>query len=253
MKNLVSIIIPCYNGEKFIAETLDSVRRQTYTQWECIIMDDGSTDHSAAIVKEYANQDHRFTYLIQNNQGVAIARNTAIKASHGIYILPLDADDLIDPHYIDEAVKVLDSQPEVKVVYCNAEKFGRKKGKWELPDYDFNLLLSRNLIFCSALFRRTDFDKTIGYNPNMSGMEDWDFWLSFLNKDDVVIRLPQTYLFYRTHRVSRNRQAMKQLEQIHQQIYLNHKELYINYIDNPIQVLKDYNKWKKKWFYGLLS
>jgi glycosyltransferase involved in cell wall biosynthesis len=248
MNSLVSIIVPCYNGEKFIVETLESVRNQTYNQWECIVVDDGSTDQSANIIKNYISIDSRFSYIYKNNEGVAIARNTGIKLSRGIYILPLDADDIIAPFYIEEAVRVLDERQEVQVVYCNAEKFGRKKGKWNLPDFDFKLLLSMNLIFCSAMYRREDFDKTRGYNPNMPGMEDWDFWLSLLNEKSVVVKLQSTCFFYRTHKKSRNRIANKNLENIYRQLYQNHKELYTDYIDNPIFVLKEYNKLKKKMF-----
>jgi len=248
MNNLVSVIVPCCNSEKYIAETLDSVRNQTYQQWECIVVDDGSTDRSADIVKNYVSKDSRFFYIRKENEGTAIARNTGIKASRGMYILPLDADDLIAPPYIEEAVRVLDEQPKVKVVYCNAEKFGRKKGKWMLPDFDFKLLLSQNLIFCSALYRRIDFDKTTGYNPNMPGMEDWDFWLSLLHENDVVVRLQPVYFFYRTHKISRNRIANRNIENIYRQLYLNHKDLYVDYIDNPIFLLKAYNKLKKKRF-----
>jgi glycosyltransferase involved in cell wall biosynthesis len=246
MENLTSVIIPCFNGERFIIDTLNSVCKQTYQNWECIIVDDGSTDNSASIIHNYISGDNRFLYLYKENQGTAIARNAGIKASRGTYLLPLDADDLIAPQYIEEAIRVLDERPEVKVVYCNAEKFGRKKGKWDLPDFNFKLLLSMNLIFCSALYRRKDYDISVGYNPNMPGMEDWDFWLGFLKENDVVVRLQPTYFFYRTHKVSRNRMAVKNIEQIHKQLYLNHKELYVDYIDNPIQVLKIYNKYKKR-------
>jgi len=252
MNRLVSIIVPCYNAEKFIAETLDSVLNQTYENWECVIVDDGSTDRSSEIMRQYQNKDSRFKCIFGENKGVATARNTAIAASSGCYILPLDADDLIAPKYIEDAVKVLDERPDVKLVYCNAEKFGRKKEKWKLPDYDFNLLLSENMIFCSALYRRADFDQTSGYNPNMNmGYEDWDFWLCLLQENDVVVKLEPTYFFYRTHKKSRNRTVAKNLENMYKQLYLNHKNLYVDYIDNPIFVLKEYEKLKKKrinWF-----
>ena len=85
-KKLVSIIIPLFNAEKYLVETLNSVVSQTYSNWECIIVDDGSTDFSERIVKEYCKQDERFKYYYQNNSGPSVARNFAFKQSSGDYI-----------------------------------------------------------------------------------------------------------------------------------------------------------------------
>lgn len=104
MQPLVSVIIPCYNKAAFLAEALDSVFMQSYSNWECIIINDGSLDNTQNIAKSYAIKDNRFKYLCQDNQGVSIARNNGIKASSGIFILPLDADDTIEPTYIEKAV-----------------------------------------------------------------------------------------------------------------------------------------------------
>ncbi len=249
MKNLVSIIVPAYNSAAFLAETLDSVLAQSYAEWECVVVDDGSTDATAAVAEEYARRDGRIVLIRQSNQGVAAARNRGIGASHGKYILPLDADDVIAPPYVAEAVAELDSRPGVRVVYCNAEKFGRKKGLWPLPEFDYKLLLSQNLIFCSAMYRRSDYDLTPGYDPCMPGMEDWDFWLSLIHEGDTVVRLAGVYFFYRTHKMSRNRMANRNIENIYRQIYLNHRELYTGYIDNPILVRREWERDRRRFIF----
>ena len=230
LNNKVSIIIPAYNCEDYIAETLDSVLAQTYQDWECIVVNDGSTDNTLSIVKKYASTDNRIKSLSQENQGPSVARNNAIAHSSGEYILPLDADDLIEPTYIEEAVSVFVSIPETKLVYCRADYFGTRKGEWILPQYDYNDLIWENSIFCTAMFRRTDYENTDGYNPNMIyGLEDWDFWLKLLRPEDKVIQINSILFHYRIKTDSRNATLSNQLKEMYNQIYHNHPNLYAPY------------------------
>ena len=108
---IISIVIPCYNQSLYMRETLNCVMEQTLSEWECIIVNDGSTDDTLIIAKEYTKKDKRFYVVDKPNGGLADARNAGIKASHGRYILPLDADDLIDPTYTEKGVKYLEDQP----------------------------------------------------------------------------------------------------------------------------------------------
>lgn len=221
----ISIIVPCYNGEKYLRETLDCLLAQTIEDWECIIVDDGSSDGSLEIMKEYAARDARYKYIEQANRGPAVARNTAIAASCGKYILPLDADDVIAPSYAEKAIDYLETHPNTKLVYCEAEFFGSKKGLWDLPEYDYDGLLLNNCIFCSAVYRRSDYNETKGYNPNMkTKVEDWDFWLSLLSKEDDVYRIPEVLFFYRQHDSSRT--TLDNGERGKLQIRLNHPDIY---------------------------
>lgn len=232
----VSIIIPSYNQEKYLSETLNSVLAQSFKDWECLIVNDGSVDNTEEIAKIYCKKDGRFKYIRQENQGPSVARNNGIKNSVGEFILPLDSDDLISKDYLSEAMKVFAENPKIKLVYCEAEFFGEKKGKWDLPEYSYERLLFENMIFCSAFYRRSDYDKTDGYNGNMKyGFEDWDFWLSFLRRDDAVYRIPKILFYYRIKNNSRDVEANKNenIKKAHKQIYENHKNLYENII-NPI-------------------
>lgn len=133
---MVSIIIPVYNAAPYIADTLESVLQSTYTDIEIVCMDDGSTDKSWSILKQYAEKDKRIRVFHQENAGVCKARNEAIAASHGEYILPIDADDLLLPQFISQAVSVLNSHQEVKVVAPTAEFFGERTGLWRLPTFN---------------------------------------------------------------------------------------------------------------------
>lgn len=194
----VSVIIPCYNDGKYLAETIESVLKSTFDQFEIIIVDDGSTDQSADVGKKYAQADSRITYHYQENAGLSTARNKGIGKASGQYILPLDADDLISKDYIKDAVEALDGNSAIKVVYCNAEFFEGKEGEWKLPPFSRRMLARENMIFCSALYRKQDWQEAGGYSVEMKGgWEDWEFWISLLKNGGEVVKLPLTGFFYR--------------------------------------------------------
>lgn len=227
MQPRISIIVPCYNGAKYIRETLDCLQKQTIEDWECIIVNDGSTDNSLEILKEYAEKDSHYKYIDKANEGPAIARNTAIAASSGKYILPLDADDLIAPSYAEKATEYLGKHPKCKLVYCKAEYFGDRNAPFVLKDYNFHDLPYNNQIFCSCIYRREDFDKTIGYNPNMTFRnEDWDFLLSLLDENDEVYCLPEVLFFYRQHGMTRNNNVNERYAYANLQMIMNHPDVY---------------------------
>ncbi len=230
---LVSVIVPCYNSATFLEETLNSVIAQTYTNWECIVVDNGSTDHSKKIAEEYAEKDSRFKSLSEQKRGVSATRNTGIAASHGKYILPLDGDDKIAPVYMEKAVQILEDNVQVKLVYCEVEFFGEWTGKWDLRPFSIRQLLIENIIFCTSFFRRSDFDQTKGYNESMVvGYEDWDFWLSLLKNDSDVVRIPEVLFFYRIRKSSRNNSLDEEkVRLLRRQIYENHTVLYHSVLD----------------------
>lgn len=106
-KGLVSIITPVYNGEKFVAETIESVLKQTYPNWEMIVVDDGSKDSSAAIIRQFAERDCRITSVQQPNGGSASARNNGIRRARGQFIALLDADDLWEPNFLESQLALM--------------------------------------------------------------------------------------------------------------------------------------------------
>ncbi|MFZ2976081.1 MAG: glycosyltransferase [Candidatus Moraniibacteriota bacterium] len=243
---LVSVIIPSYNQAIFLSETLDSVLEQDYKNWECIIIDDGSTDNTKDIAQKYCNQDKRFEYIKQENQGPSVARNNGILNSSGKYILPLDSDDLISKDYLQEAVGILENKPKIKLVYCKVELFGDALGIWNLPEYSYEKILFGNMIFCTAMFRRLDYDSTSGYDEKMKdGLEDWDFWLSFLKENDIVYQIPKVHFFYRIRKKSRNKKLYaddKGVEGVYEYIFLKHKILYDGRINPLYEKYKEYLK-----------
>lgn len=249
-KYKISIIVPCYKQAEFLSETLDSVLSQTYVNWECIIVNDGSPDNTEAIAKQYLEKDTRFKYISKINEGLAIARNTGISHSNGEFILPLDADDMIASRYLEKAIERFTMYPETKLVYCKADKFGILNEPWNLEEYTYDRLIWNNCIFCTALFRRVDFDKTDGYNPNMiSGLEDWDFWLSFIDRNDIVYRIDEVLFHYRIKEMSMSTELSgEKNEAMLIQLCINHPDIYEPYkqrvlvYHNQIQELKELNQ-----------
>lgn len=195
---LVSVIIPAYNAEKFIAETLNSVLSQTYKNIEVLVVDDGSQDRTAEIVKSFAQKDHRIIFLQQANVGVAAARNLAIQKSSGEYIAPIDADDIWDTLKIEKQLKLmLESESSVGLVYARSvfiNEHGSVIGKYHKADDFFESQIVEGEVYTALLYsnfmanasvpliRRSCFERVGYYNcklreKNAQGCEDWDMYL----------------------------------------------------------------------------
>lgn len=232
----VSVVIPCYNQGHFVDEAVDSVLGQSFVDSEIIIVNDGSTDgYTNRLLEDYPPE--RARVLTTTNQGLAAARNNGIAAARGEYILPLDADDRIMPGYLAEAVAELDNDPQTGIVYCRAGLFGAVETDWNLPDYSLERMLVDNVIFCSALFRREDWLAVGGYDPGMIyGWEDYDFWLSLIERGRRVVRLPGRYFLYRVASDSMVRskekwqkvEMFKRIFQRHQQFFAEHIEIWLD-------------------------
>lgn len=201
----VSVIVPCYNQGAFLAEALDSVLKQTYHNWECIIVNDGSTDSTDAVAQLWTQKDSRFKYLSIPNGGVSNARNTGIASAFGYYILPLDGDDMISPNYIESMVATIESDAGIKVAYGAIKKFGAVNELWKLPEFSLYWLPVSNMIHCTGLYRKSDFDALPGgYDVNMAeGLEDWEFWINFLKNGGEAKRVESAFLHYRVKKKSR--------------------------------------------------
>lgn len=245
---LVSVIIPCYNQGAYIQEALDSVFAQTYTNWEIIIVDDGSTDiETIKKIKELKEKD--FNVIQISNSGVSMARNIAIKAANGNFILPLDADDKIEENYLQLAVEAFQKNNKLKLVYCNCTFFGTKTGLLQVADFSMQGMLYENLIFNAALFKKSDFLQTAGYDPSFKiGWEDWDFWLSFIESESQVYKLNGVHFYYRIKNESRNSSLVDDNRKIcEQQIFKKHIDKYLTIETNPITKLQEFNFYKTEY------
>lgn len=256
-QNLVSVVIPCYNQAVFIEETVHSVLNSTYSAIEIILINDGSTDHTDDHCKSLEREYENVFYYTQVNSGPSVARNHGISKAKGRYILPLDSDDLISKEYISEAVKVLESDADVKVVYCEAEKFGEKNEHWDLKPFSLQLLAINNMIFVSAIYRKEDWETCGGYSKDMVSVgEDWEFWISMLKNGGKVVKLPITGFYYRIRSNSR-RKGMTSAKKKQMIAFVNrkHKSFIYQQLNGPLRFQRThsrtYNSFLK--FFGLLK
>lgn len=195
----ISIIVPCYNQAQYLPDCLQSVVEQTYSHWECIIVNDGSPDNTEAVALEWAAKDNRIKYLKKENGGLCSARNAGISNAEGKWILPLDADDKIGKDYLKFAHDIMVSKSEVGLIYANANYFGDREEVWALPEYNLKTLLRANMIYCSAFYKKEDWIRIGGYDTNMkNGWEDWEFWIHLLGTSNKkVYKLEYTGFYYR--------------------------------------------------------
>ena len=237
MNPLVSIITPCYNQAQYLPEALDSVLAQTYPYWECIIVNDCSQDNTKEIALKFCQKDNRFRYFgLESNKGLCHARNYAAQNSIGKYMLPLDSDDIIDKRYLEEAVKVLEHDDKVKVVYGQGEYFGELTGPIDNKPYDFETMLVENVFYNSVVYRREDYDRVGGYHEYMdSGLEDWELLISILDENSKVVQLPIVCYYYRIRGTSmfRTLSSERHAEML-LRAYNHHKELFDRHFPNSI-------------------
>ena len=215
---LLSVIIPCYKQAHFLTEAIESVVAQTFSDWEIIIVNDGSPDNTSEVARQliakYPGKEIRL--LEKPNGGLPGARNAGIRASQGKYLLPLDADDKIKPTLLAKLVPILDKQPKVGFAYTHIQHFGALQTEFPLPDFDRATLVNKDNIACvCALVRRSAWAQVGGYNEAMrEGYEDWDFWVGCVEQgwDGYCLHEPlflyrksgQTMLSQANHQRSNN-------------------------------------------------
>ncbi len=192
---LVSVIVPTYNYGRFIGETLECLRAQTYTNWECVIVDDGSTDDTAEQVARFMERDARFKFLRQENARQAAAKNNGLRNSVGQYIQFLDADDLIEPQKFARQVEYLETHPEIDIVYGSMRYFTTEnpsdrlywvwgENKPWMPETSgsgkevLTALVRHNImVINSPLIRRSVVDAVGLFDNELPPAEDWDYWV----------------------------------------------------------------------------
>ncbi len=232
----LSVVIPCYNQGSYLAEAVASVDAQTFRDWEIVIVDDGSTDaETRRVLDQFSHPRARI--LRSENRGLAGARNLGISHATGRYILPLDCDDRIAPSYLSQAVNLLEANPALGIVYCRAEFFGSQSGPWLLPPFRLPEFIFEPAIFCSAVFRRSDWEIAGGYSTDMkSGYEDHDLWLALVKRGRLVHQIPETLFFYR-----RTPRSMAQSLTLDQQVasfaamFRHHRDFFIAHFETLIR------------------
>lgn len=184
-KGLVSIITPVYNGEKYISETIDSVLQQTYPDWEMIVVDDGSKDNSATIVRQYAEKESRITLLQQPNGGSASARNNGIRHANGQYIALLDSDDLWDQDFLRSQLDLMKDKNAI-VVHGSYKRINEKSEEilraWKAKEeVTYKQMQITNHIAClTGLYDTSIYGKIYLKEELRSIRDDYAYWLDIV-------------------------------------------------------------------------
>ena len=248
MNPVVSIIVPCYNQAHFLDETLQSVLDQTYTNWECIIVNDGSPDHSDMVAKKWTDKDARFNYLFKENGGLSSARNAGIKICKGDCIVALDSDDMLHSGFIAKLLPVLEANPQLGIVSCYRYFFIKNKSNiinhFKASGSTYRDLMFENQLMPGSLYRKKCWEEVGGYDETMKkGFEDWEFWLN-VTKRGWEFKFVEEFLFY--YRKSKKSMLVDTInnhaEANTEYIFRKHKELYTEHFDNTAEVLFYYIK-----------
>jgi glycosyltransferase involved in cell wall biosynthesis len=225
---LISVIIPCYNYAAYIRDAIESIQAQTYTNWEMLIIDDGSKDNTAAIAQDYARQDARIHYHYQANRGLSAARNTGLGLAQGEYVQLLDADDYLAPRKLELHAQVLHEQPDVALAFGDTYNFQHSEVVAERKIVPLHLqmgpltgqgqALALHMAYDNMflpgnpVFRRVLADQIGKFNEQLFSLEDWHFWYRGVLRGAKYVydNRPGTEFYARTHgnNMSGNRHKM---------------------------------------------
>lgn len=181
----VSVITPAFNAAPYIRETLDSVRAQTFDDWELVVIDDGSTDETVTIVDDFSRRDARIRLLRQINRGPAAARNRGMREARGEFLTLLDSDDTWDPHYLSSQLAVFRAHPDTALVtgvarFRGGPYDGRPMRRFT-PGYPVlslrDIIADDTAVFIMTIFRRAVFEAIGGMDEAQWRSEDYEFWL----------------------------------------------------------------------------
>lgn len=196
----VSVILCTYNHGHYITEAILSVFQQTFTSYECIVMNDGSTDDTVekveALIESYPEK--KIKLINGPNVGVVRTRNKSVTHAQGRYMLFLDADDVLHPTFLSECVPVLESKPSVGFVYTDVQHIGYRNDIWSGGPFDPTRLLLDNQLTLTALMRKNTFIEIGGFKEQMEkGFEDWEMWISCVEAGWSGHHIDKPLFYYR--------------------------------------------------------
>lgn len=205
---LITVIVPCYNQSEFLEEALQSVVSQSYQNWECIVVDDGSTDDTESIASNWLARDERFIYIKKENGGLSTARNVGLNLAKGDWIQFLDSDDYIHPDKLESSINVVNSQEMVEIVVSNFGMFisNHKNASPAFCKLDQKNLTLEEILFgwdarfnipihC-GFFKRSLFVEKL-FVEKLKAKEDWVMWIKLFQNKKKAIYIDEVYALYR--------------------------------------------------------
>jgi len=199
---VISVIMPAYNAEKYIGQAIESVLNQTYQDFELIIVDDGSTDRTAARIGRYDDRRIKYTRDFNHNLGIVLALNRGLELAKGDYIARHDADDISEPTRFEKQVAFLDTHPE----YAICGTWMKDMASDRIYQYPEDPNYRQMLVFCyvahpTVMMRREVYDTIGGYDEdfNMGCCEDYDYWLRIVDAGLKIYNIPEVLYSKRNH------------------------------------------------------
>lgn len=219
----VSVVIRCYQQGRFLAEAVDSARAQTRPPDEIVVVDDGCTDETAAVLASLQDRGPLVVVRHATPQGPAASFNAGVTASLGDLILALDADDALSPRYVELTEQAIRAGADL--AYGGVELFGAKTGFAEARPFDAGELGVESFLHVSTMFRRSLFEATGGFRPELDrlGLEDWEFWVHAVEQGARGRAVDGCWLRYRRHAAgSRNSMSRGRVLRVHLMVHRLH-------------------------------
>ena len=270
---MVSVIIPCYNYGHLLPDALGSLQKQTYSGWECIIVDNNSSDNTRMVANSFILPDSRIKYFQCSEPGPSSARNLGIEKSKGEYIQFLDADDLLEPKKFESAISLFHQDSKTDLVYSGMRYFQDGNKEQFFTNYHANadstkewmsflsgkrkqilpaLLLGNIMVISAPLIKRSMLDKVGHFDPAINFNEDWDLWLRFALADAAFLFDPglNTKSLIRLHSQSQSRDHFNMLLNGYKVCFKTKSKLQDDEInDTWISKIKDHKKRLNKFVY----
>jgi hypothetical protein len=223
----VSVVITCFNYGRYLADSIGSVLAQTLTDFELIVVDDGSTDDSVAIARRLAAGDPRVTVIAQEGSGQpAIPRNRAVGLARGRYVVCLDADDRLHPEMLARCAAVLDADPAVALAFPQTAEFGDSDELHPHLEWSLEKLIRCNCLPCCTMYRRDAWVAAGGYNTNVRGYEDWDLWLGIAATGAIGRPARGALWHYRKHGAGVYSESTGDDQRLKAQVVVNRPQLF---------------------------
>jgi glycosyltransferase involved in cell wall biosynthesis len=266
MSELVSIVITAYNGGDYLIEAVESIFKQTYTNWELILVNDGSKDDTLKLMEKYAVQDNRIKVLSHENKGISYSNNRALEIAKGKYYAKLDADDRMLPNRLEKQVTYLQNHPEVTMLSCQAHYInpkGKRIGIQITPGYtsieeskeareEGRLIIALHSGFMTYMDK---IKEVKGYREDLPCVVDLDLYNRMIEKGNVLIILGDKLVEYRMHLASvmalttRNNQTQhvkSWLSDTYKRRVKGEKELSLDEFKSLQAQASSWNQWKRR-------
>lgn len=233
----VSVVVPCRDAGHYISELLDSLRAQTLQPLEVIVVDDGSTDQSVQVVRNWCvtYPDLPVRHVVQHAVGLPETLRRGWAEAQGRYLARVDADDRVEPQWLEHLVEALEVHPDVSYAYPAMRRFGDDEGPYSAvrPFSAASLVWQGNFVCCGTVMRREDYLATRGV-ANLPAWEDWDLWLAFLEQGKIGVLVDEELYLWRRHGATRNRLGWRRRRLLRLVVWARHPRLLWRYAgDGP--------------------